>query len=101
MLKPLLCQESEYIYQDGDEVTCMFFLKTGEIGSVLPNHNNIKYVDYVEGCHFGVLDIISSCVANGLNIDQWTTNHDKMKREFTVMCQQISELLTLSVKDLE
>lgn len=29
MLKPLLCQEGEYVYQDGDEVNSIYFLKEG------------------------------------------------------------------------
>ena len=73
----------------------------GEVGNVLPHHHNIKYVDYTEGSHFGVLDIIASCVAHGVHVDDWVMNHDKLKREFTVMCQSISELLTLSIRDLE
>lgn len=101
LLKPLLFQEAEVVYRDGDEVNCIFFVKSGDVGNVLPFHNNIKYVDYVEGCHFGVLDIISSCFAHEIKVEKWVDNHDKMKREFTVMSLQISELLTLSVKDLE
>lgn len=79
----------------------IYFLKEGVVGNVLPRHHNIKYVDYPEGAHFGVLDIISSCFAHNIELDDWVTNHDKMKREFTVMSQRISEVLTLSVKDLE
>lgn len=47
MLKPLLCLEDEYIYQDGDEVNSVYFLKEGKVGHVLPRqYNNIKYLDY-------------------------------------------------------
>ena len=82
-------------------MTCIYFLKEGIVGNVLPRHHNIKYVDYPEGSHFGIMDIISSCFANSIELDDWVYNHDKMKREFTVMSQKLSELLTLSVKSLE
>jgi hypothetical protein len=55
------------------------------VGNVLPRHHNIKYVDYPEGSHFGIMDLISSCYSNSLLVDDWVANHDKMKREFTVM----------------
>lgn len=61
MLKPICVQEHEYVYKDGDEVNCIYFLKEGAVSFVLPRHHNIKYCDYPVGAHFGVLDIISSC----------------------------------------
>lgn len=67
----------------------------------MPRHHNIKYVDYPEGSHFGVMDIISSCIKLDIELDDWASNVDKLKREFTVMSQELSEILTLSVKDLQ
>lgn len=61
LLKPLYFQKDEYVFMEGDEVTCMYFLKEGVIGNVLPRYHNVKYVDYPVGSHFGVMDIISSC----------------------------------------
>ena len=101
MLKPLCVQEDEYVYQEGDEVNCIYFLKEGAVGIVLPRFQNIKYCDYPEGAHFGVLDIISSCYTHNIDLREWQTNLDRMKREFIVMSQQISEILSLSVKDLD
>lgn len=100
MLKPICVQQDEYVYQEGDEVNCIYFLKEGVVGFVLPRHHNTKYCDYPEGSHFGVLDIISSCYSNNIDVDDWQNNLDKMKREFTVMSQKISEILSLSIKDL-
>lgn len=71
------------------------------MGFVLNRHHNLKYCDYPEGSHFGVLDIISSCYSNDIELEDWQMNMDKMKREFTVMSQKMSEILSLSIKDLE
>ena len=101
MLKPICVQEDEYVYTEGDEVNCIYFLKVGSVGFVLPRHHNIKYCDYPEGAHFGVLDIISSCYKHNIPLEEWQMNLDKMKREFTVMSQKISEILSLSIKDLD
>ena len=57
------------------------------MGFVMPRQHNIKYCDFPEGSHFGVLDIISSCFQNNIKIEDWEKNLDKMKREFTVMSQ--------------
>ena len=89
------------MYQEGDEVNSIFFLKQGKLGIVLPRYQNIKYCDYPEGSHFGVLDIISSCYSHNIFLKDWQMNLDKMKREFTVMSQDISEILSLSIKDLD
>ena len=47
-----------------------------------------------------MLDIISSCYYHGVDLQDWNMNLDKMKREFAVMSQEISEILSLSIKDL-
>ena len=69
---------------EGDEVTCIYFLKEGMVGNVLPRYHNVKYVDYPVGSTFGVLDILASCFHHELDPTDWVSNHDLMKREFTV-----------------
>lgn len=100
LLKPLLCQGGEYVYQEGDEILSIYFLNDGVAGSVLPRHRNVKFIDYPAGSHFGVMDIVSSCFKLDIELDNWIWNHEKLKREFTVMCQEVSEILTLSIRDL-
>lgn len=46
------------------------------------------------------MDIISSCYTNNIELEDWHVNLDKIKREFTVMSQKISEIMSLSVKNL-
>lgn len=45
LLKPSIATEGEYIYFEGDIVGCIYFLKEGNCGFVLPRHNNTKYID--------------------------------------------------------
>lgn len=100
-LKPQLFMGQEYICRDGDEVNCIYFLREGVIGNVLPHHFNIKYINYPVGSHFGVLDIVCSCLSKNMAIDDWVKSYTVLKREFTVMTQTTSELITLSMQDLE
>lgn len=100
MLKPICVQQDEYVYQEGEEINSIYFLKEGEVGYVLPRHHNIKYCDYPEGSHFGEMDIISSCYVNNIDLEDWQMYLDRMKREFTIMSQKISEIMSLSTKDL-
>ena len=76
-------------------------MKSGSVGNVLPQHKNVKYVDYPPGSHFGTMDIVSSCFSSGIKVQEWVIYHDKLKREFSVMAQEESELLTLSINSLE
>ena len=45
LIKPFYATEDEFIYNEGDEVTGMYFLKEGSCGFVLPKHGNIKYIN--------------------------------------------------------
>ena len=60
LLKPAIYDSYEYVYFDGDEVSCIYFLKQGDCGFVLPNYSNIKYIDISVGSYFGVIDILGS-----------------------------------------
>merc|ERR1712118_199854 len=62
LLRPLLSTPGEYIYFEADEISCIYFLKAGDCGFVLPRHNNIKYIDCNIGCFFGVIDIVGGCL---------------------------------------
>jgi hypothetical protein len=60
MLKPMLVQEMQYVYQDEDQINHIYFLQAGECGFVLPKHENIKYINIPVGANFGIIDIIGS-----------------------------------------
>lgn len=60
LIKPFYATEDEFIYNEGDEVMGMYFLKEGSCGFVLPKHRNIKYINIDVGQHFGIIDIVGS-----------------------------------------
>ena len=54
--------------------------------------------------HFGIIDIISSLIENGMIIEEiiedWIKRKDALKRHFTVVADDDSHLLTLSIESL-
>jgi hypothetical protein len=80
----------------------MYFLKSGTCGYVLPRHSNVKYFELVEGCYFGVTDIIASLlnIQSKVDLEEWIQYKDKLKRFSTLMTQTECELLTLSISNL-
>lgn len=44
LLKPSLTTKKQYIFFEGDEVTCMYFLVKGKAGFVLPKYKNCIYM---------------------------------------------------------
>ena len=74
LLVPCIYSPGEYIYFERDELSCIYFLKAGNAGMVLPRHQNIKYIDCQIGCFFGIADIVSGQLenkTNSYNIEQW------------------------------
>ena len=86
---------------DGDEVSCIYFLISGSAGYVLPKQNNQMYIKFNEGCHFGILDIVSFFVENDdLDAKNWAQYQDGLKRNFTAQVKSQSEIMTLTVSDI-
>jgi len=61
-LKPNIYEKSTYIYYEGDEVNHMYFMKEGECGFVLPQLQNLKYIDITEGFYFGMTDLVAGII---------------------------------------
>lgn len=102
LLKPSIMTESEYIYGEGDPVGCIYFLKEGQCGFVLPQYSNQKYIDIPKGVHFGVHDIIGYVFQSDdeeLGTDNWDSHKSKLTRQFTVLSEKRSHLYALSVDD--
>jgi hypothetical protein len=78
LIKAEFFNKQEYIYFDGDEVSCIYFLKHGSCGFVLPRHSNIKYININTGATFGIVDIIGSMLIN--NPDEFNFSIDNNKK---------------------
>ena len=84
LLKPSIFMDQEYIYLNGDEINCCFFMKQGECGFVLACNGNLKYIDITQGNYFGIIDILGSMLQNGNQDLHLSNNSDKLFRQFTV-----------------
>lgn len=81
LLKPLVINKDQFIYFEGDDVNCIYFLKQGHAGYVLPRHKNLMYVKLFKGCNFGASDIVGSFIENDdFDIDSWFSYKETLKR---------------------
>ena len=64
LLKPYSFVQKQYVYQEGDDVSSIYFLIKGMASFVLPAYENTSYVNINRGNHFGIMDIIGSIVTN-------------------------------------
>ena len=77
------------MFFEGDEIACIYFLKDGQGGYVLPKHRNIMYIKFPMGDHFGIVDIVGSFLQNdNFDIDDWITHKNILKRCFTVQAKE-------------
>ena len=70
-----------------------------------PKYASLKFIDFPEGCDFGVIDILGSIMAledvdHESALENWILYKDKLKRQFTVQTQSECELLSLTIQDL-
>ena len=79
-------------------------MQDGNCGFVLPKHGMFKYIDIDIGMHFGVIDIIASLLSDdeclSELLENWITKKEKLKRHFTVVSVEQSDLLSLSIEGL-
>ena len=100
-IKASIFDQKEYVYFDGDEVTCIYFLKDGACGFVLPRYSNIQYIEVTIGSTFGIIDIIGNMLLDQKDDNDFTLEkHKRCQRQFTLMSQEKSEVLTLSIEQL-
>lgn len=98
LLKPLVKQKEQYVFFEGDDIACIYFMQNGNAGYVLPRHDNLMYIKLNPGLHFGVSCIVGSFMdEDDFEIDRWINFRDKLKRQFSIQCKDQCELLTLSI----
>ena len=112
LLKPLVTTPSEFIYYEGDEVTKMYMLQEGSCDFVLPKFTNAKYLRVPAASHFGLIDIVSSCLQDENNtndggnedplevIEDWQLKF--LRRSFTVRSDdvELAKIMLLDKSDL-
>lgn len=81
LLKPLVKLKEQYIFFEGDDISCIYFMQNGIAGYVLPRHENLMYIKLTQGLHFGVSCIVGSFMdEDDFDIDSWIYFRDKLKR---------------------
>ena len=77
------------------------FLISGQAAFVLPSFRNSRYIQINTGDHYGVIDIIGSISqTEDFEIYNWYDQRSNIKRQFTYMADNDSEVLTLSLEHL-
>ena len=85
LLKPLIKLKDQYVFFEGDDISCIYFMQNGNAGYVLPRHQNVMYIRLNPGLYFGVSCIVGSFMdQDNFEIDSWMTKRDVIKRQFTI-----------------
>lgn len=101
LLKPLIKLSDQFIFFEGDDINCIYFLQQGDVGYVLPRHQNLMYIKLNTGYYFGVSCIVGSFMEkDDFSLEGWLAYRDRLKRQFTIQGKTQCELLTLSIHDL-
>ena len=90
LLKPAIVGKDQFIFIDGDDISCIYFFKEGQASYVLPRHRNMRYLNLTKGKHFGIICIIASFLQKdnfSFDLDDWINHKDNLKRHFSIQCQ--------------
>ena len=100
-MKPQIQGENQFIYNEGDEIQCVFFLVSGRAGFVLPQYENVKYIDIKDGDKFGIIDIYGSTEKMNIKENEWYQKKSHLERHFTVMTFEDSEFLIINLNTVQ
>ena len=105
LLKPLNVPIDQYIYQESDRITDIYFVVGGWCGFVLPFKQPMVYIEVNKGEFFGEVDITKSAYeANKTFTQMVETSYENgmsnLEREFTVQAIENSSFLTFSLQNL-
>lgn len=54
--------KGEYVFQEGDDMKCVYFNTSASLSFVLPKYQNAEYVKIGKGCFFGISDLMGSMI---------------------------------------
>jgi len=89
-LRPIKSDQGQVIFKEGDPVDEIYFLSTGQVAYVLPEHSDAVYLIVERGYYFGEIEFLY--VDKDGNVDG--------KRKFTTKAIVDSELFLLLKTDL-
>lgn len=71
-MKPLIKLKEQFVFFEGDDITCIYFMVHGDAGFVLPRHQNLMYIRLNTGLYFGLSCIVGSFLDNDdFDINDW------------------------------
>ena len=81
LLKPLMLIEDTFVFKEGDGISAIYFLETGEAAYVLPRYDSFPYINIEKGDSFGIIDIVFRTLKQANEEEVPVTS---LKRKFTV-----------------
>ena len=66
------------IYHEEEDITQIYFLMKGKAFFILPQYQNMCYVQIRIGEEFGILDFMASSVKHNFEFDKWLMNKQKL-----------------------
>ena len=73
---------------------------SGSASYILPSFNNSGYIKISIGDKFGLIDITGSTQVNNIEESDWFFNCNLLRRQFSVMATNKSELLALDLNTI-
>ena len=86
---------------EGDAITGVHFLLSGEGAFVLPIFDNVNYISIQIGDHFVLNDIFGSTEQLGVNFDKWYSIKGNLLCQFTIQANVDCEIHVLSLEDIQ
>ena len=100
-IRPVVYQEEETIFQEGEKILEMFFLVKGKVGYILPRFGQKRCLEINQGEHFGHAEIFNNRKMSE-NLIKSTSHRSKlMKRTFQAVALEEVNSLTLLISDIE
>ena len=74
---------------------------SGTAQFVLPEYQDLPYINIRENNHYGLIDIVGSAKQNGFDVHNWYDNYFKLKRHFSIKAKVGCEVLHLDVHKIK
>lgn len=101
-LTPRIISDEQYLYQETDQITEIFFCMHGKVAFILPRYNNAGYYWAIRGDIFGLEDAIynNHKAEVEITVEHMTQKRFYRERRFSTMSINMVEAMTLNVSEL-